>query len=106
MHYMAGATKGPFELDCPCCQAALKIDPETRSVLTFKEKPKPKLFEDFTAAVEHQKGAAQRREEAFLKSVEQHKSHQDVLAKKFDELLKHAKDHPDELPPQRDIDLD
>ena len=97
---------GPFELDCPCCQATLKIDPETRAVIAFQEKPKPKLFEDFTAAVEHQKGEKDRRENAFLKSVEEHKVHKDVLSKKFDELLKQAKENPDAPPPKRDIDFD
>jgi hypothetical protein len=29
-----------------------------------------------------------------------------VLAKKFDELLKQAKENPDVTPPMRDIDLD
>jgi hypothetical protein len=106
MQDMAKATKGSFELDCPCCQATLKIDPETQAVITFTEKPKPKLFEDFGAAVEHQRGEKERRDSAFMKSVEQHKSHADVLSKKFDELLKQAKENPDAPPPKRDIDFD
>ncbi len=103
---MGKSGKEQFELDCPCCQATLKIDPETRAVISFKEKPKPKLFEDFTAAVEHQRGEKDRRENAFLKSVEEHKVHKDVLSKKFDELLKQAKENPDAPPPKRDIDFD
>jgi len=38
--------------------------------------------------------------------VKEHASHQDVLSKKFDEMLKLAKENPDERPPIRDIDLD
>jgi hypothetical protein len=38
--------------------------------------------------------------------VEAHKSHADVLSKKFDEMLKIAKENPDEPPPKRDIDFD
>lgn len=52
------------------------------------------------------KGEAGRREDVFQKSVEQHKVHQDVLSKKFDEMLKIAKENPDEPPPKRDIDFD
>ena len=61
---------------------------------------------DMEAAVQHYKGSADRREDAFKKSVEAHKSHADVLSKKFDEMLKIAKENPDEPPPKRDIDFD
>lgn len=61
---------------------------------------------DMEAAVTHFKGAAGRREDAFKKSVEEHKSHADVLSRKFDEMLKIAKENPDEPPPKRDIDWD
>ena len=58
------------------------------------------------AAVQVYKGSADKREDAFKKSVEAHKSHQDVLSKKFDEMLRLAKESPDEPPPKRDIDFD
>jgi hypothetical protein len=38
--------------------------------------------------------------------VKEHKSHHDVLSKKFDEMLKIAKENPDEPPPKRDFDFD
>ena len=62
-------------------------------------------IEDMEAAVTHYRGAAGRREDAFQKSVAEHKSHTDVLNRKFDEMLKQAKENPDEPPPKRDIDL-
>ena len=52
------------------------------------------------------KTEAGRRENAFEKSVAEHKVHHDVLSKKFDEMLKLAKENPDEPPPKRDIDFD
>jgi hypothetical protein len=91
---------------CPCCQAELHIDPETKAVIRYVEHVKPPTFSDLEAAVQRQRGEAGRREDAFLKSVESHKTHQDVLSKKFDEMLKIAKEHPDEPPPKRDIDFD
>jgi hypothetical protein len=98
--------KGMFEVKCPCCQADLKVDPDTHAVITFKEAVKPPPIEDLAAAVQHLKGAAGRREAAFQKSFEAEKMQSQVLSKKFDELLKKAKESPLEPPPRRDIDLD
>lgn len=84
----------------------MRIDPKTGAVLSFKEKPKPKTFEDFSDAVKNYEGAAGRRESAFQKSVADHKVHKEVLSKKFDELFKQAKENPDAPPPKRDIDFD
>ncbi len=69
-----------IEVDCPCCQAQLFIDPETSAVIRHKAHEKPPTFTDLEAAVERQRGEAGRREEAFKKSVESHRSHQDVLS--------------------------
>src|SRR5579883_1995916 len=95
-----------FEVECPCCQAKLKIDPETRAVISHQEHVKPPAIEDLAAAVAKLKGEAGRRDEVFRKSVETEKLHGKVLEKKFDELLRQAKENPDLTPPQRDIDLD
>ncbi len=64
------------------------------------------MFEDFAAAVKSYEGEAQRREDAFQKSVADHKVHKEVLAKKFDDLFKKVKENPDEAPLKRDIDFD
>jgi hypothetical protein len=93
-------------VSCPCCQAELHIDPQTQSVIRHKEHEKPRTMADIEAAVQHYRGSAERREDAFKKSVEAHKSHADVLNKKFDEMLRIAKENPDEPPPKRDIDFD
>ena len=91
---------------CTCCQAELHIDPATSAVIRHKEHVKPPTFADMETAVQRFKGEADRRDDAFKKSVEQHKSHHDVLNKKFDEMLRLAKENPDEPPPKRDIDFD
>ena len=95
-----------FDVQCPCCQAALKVDPVTRAVISHKAVERPRTVEDMDAAMKIFRGEAARREEAFLKSVEAHKKSKDVLATKFDELLKQAKESPDTPRPKRDIDLD
>ena len=97
--------KGLFEVECPGCQAKLKIDAETRAVISHKAPEKPKPIEDLAAEVEKLKGAPARREEIFQRSVEAERNSKKVLEKKFDELFKQAKENPDIAPPKRDIDL-
>ena len=97
--------QGLFEVECPCCQAMLKIDLETRVVISHKVPEKPKPIEDLAAEVAKLKGASGRREELFQKNFEAEKQHGKVLEKKFDELFKQAKENPDLTPPKRDIDL-
>lgn len=95
-----------FEIACPCCEAILKIDPETRAVIahTIPEKPRP--IEDLAAEVAKLKGEGARREQVFQKQFEAEREHGKVLSKKFDELFKRAKESPDTGPPKRDIDFD
>jgi hypothetical protein len=98
--------KGMFDVECPCCQAILKIDPETSAIIAHTVPEKPPPIQDLAAEVAKLKGAGARREEFFQKSFEAEKSHGKVLEKKFDELFKRAKENPDLTPPKRDIDLD
>ena len=70
-----------IKVTCPCCQAELHIDSETSAVIRHVEHVKPPTFADLESA-------------------------HDVLSKKFDEMLKIAKENPDEPPPKRDIDFD
>jgi hypothetical protein len=98
--------KAMFEVQCPCgCQAVLKIDPETRSVIAHTVPERPKPIEDLASEVAKLKGEGARREQLFQKSFEAEKQHGEVLQKKFDELFKRAKENPDLKPPTRDIDL-
>lgn len=91
---------------CPCCQATLHIDPSTSAVIRHEEHVKPPTFADMESAVSRFKGEANRREDAFQKSVAENKTRADVLNKKFDEMLRLAKENPDAPPPKRDFDLD
>ncbi len=95
-----------FEVTCPCCQGTLKIDPELRAVISHEEYQKPPVFEDFAAAVAKHKGEAARREEAFRRSFETEKNQGQVLNRKFDELLKQARENPQVGKPKRDFDFD
>lgn len=103
---MAKKKSGLIEVRCPCCEAVLRIDAELNAVIAHEEHRKPPPIEDLRAAVQKMKGEEAARGEVFQKNVEQQKSHQQVLAKKFDELLKQAKEKPDTLTPKRPFDFD
>jgi hypothetical protein len=94
-----------FSVSCPCCQAKLTVDREIGVVLSHvpPPKPPPSVDLDDTAALLRQQVDAV--EAKFRASVEAEKSKEDVLARKFAEGLKKAKDGPIEKP-LRDFDLD
>lgn len=96
----------PFETTCPCCGAMLKIDPETKAVLSHVPKAVPKMFADLTEAAKAMKEQEGRKESIFKQSVENQKNAADLLEKKFQEALKKAKETPDTGKPIRDFDLD
>ena len=95
-----------FELECPCCGATLKIDPEVKAVLSHKERPAPKTIEDIGAGLAKLKQKESERDSVFSKRVAEEKSSKDILARKFDELLKQAKSDPDKGPPKKPIGLE
>ncbi|HTP88702.1 MAG TPA: hypothetical protein VMJ34_17230 [Bryobacteraceae bacterium] len=103
---MAKAKAALIEVKCPCCEATLQIDPELKAVISHQAVEKPHVVEDMSVAVQRLKGEEARRAEVFEKSFAAHKSHQQVLERKFDELLKQAKDNPDAPRPKRPFDLD
>jgi hypothetical protein len=94
-----------FEVNCPCCQAKLTIDREIRAVLSHVAPPRPPSSVDLndTAGLLRQQVDAV--EAKFRASVEAEKTKEDLLARKFAEGLKKAKDGPIEKP-LRDFDLD
>lgn len=97
--------KDVIDVACPCCHAALRVDRESGVVLSSKMPEKPPAIDDLGAAARALKGEAAKREEIFQKSFADQKSRLSILDKKFDELLKQAKESPDLEPPKRDFDL-
>ncbi|HTC48438.1 MAG TPA: hypothetical protein VK722_14025 [Candidatus Aquilonibacter sp.] len=95
-----------FEVICPCCNAVLKIDVDTQSVIAHTAAVKPRMFNDMEDAARAMKEQDSRRESIFRQSVEAQKHASEVLDKKFQEALKKAKESPDTGKPIRDFDLD
>jgi hypothetical protein len=88
----------PEALDilCPCCEALLKVDPETGSVVwADPKKAKPKDFDDLVTRVQSHKGVL---DQKFARSVKQTKRAAEILDKKFEEARKRA-EKDDSRPP-------
>lgn len=103
---MATSQTQVFEVLCPCCGATLKVDAETQVVLHHREPEKKPVIEDLQAAVQGLKGEAARRNDIFDKSFAAHLSGDKVREKRFEELLKQAKEDKSGAPPKRPFDLD
>jgi len=96
-----------IEVQCPCCNATLQIDPVLKAVIHHQEAKKAAPVEDLASAVQRLKGEEARRADVFQKSFEDHKGHNKVLERKFDELLRKAKEDPDSLPaPSKPFDYE
>lgn len=95
-----------IKVTCPCCQAELHIDLKTEAVIRYEEHVKPPSIADMETAVQRFKGEAGKREDAFQKSVNENKNRADILNKKFDEMLRLAKETPDAPAPKRPFDAD
>ena len=95
-----------FEVTCPCCGAVLKVDAETKAVVSHTAPVAPKTFNDIEEAARAMKEQDSRRESIFRQSVEAQKHAADLLEKKFQEAVRKAKESPDTGKPIRDFDLD
>ncbi len=94
-----------FTVTCPCCNGRLTIDAALEAVIAHEPAPRPRSGLGLDEALSSLKGAAARREELFKDQVKAQQSKGQVLARKFQEGLKKAKDSPDP-PPLRPIDMD
>jgi len=101
-----GLSDQPFEVTCPDCGGMLKVDPVTRSVISHTAAPRKKTFEDFGQAAKALKEQDARRESIFAQSVNAEKNKDDLMAKRFAEAVKKAKESPLSGKPMRDFDFD
>jgi hypothetical protein len=86
-----------LDVNCPCCGALLKVDPETGSVVWADKKKAPaKDFDDLVNRVQSQKSVL---DEKFARSVNQTKHQREILEKKFEEARRRAAQDPSKRPP-------
>ena len=101
-----GISDEAFEVTCPDCGAMLKVDPVTRAIIGHTPAPRKRMFEAFSDAAKAAREADARRDQIFAQSVDAHKHKDDLMAKKFEEAVKKAKEGPMTERPLRDFDLD
>jgi hypothetical protein len=101
-----GLSDQPFDVTCPECGGVLTVDPVSRGIISHTPAPRKKTFEDFGAAARALKDADARRDSIFAQSVEAEKNRDELLAKKFAEAVKKAKEDPGSGKPMRDFDFD
>jgi hypothetical protein len=94
-----------FKVECPCCLAKLEIDGALEAVLSHTPPPRPPSSVDLGDTARLLRAHDDAVEAKFRASVEAEKTKEDLLARKFAEGLKKAKDGPIERP-LRDFDLD
>jgi hypothetical protein len=86
-----------LDITCPCCEAILKVDPETGSVVWIDKKKAPaKDFDELVNRVASQRSML---DEKFARSVQQTKNARAILDKKFEEAKKRAEADPTGKPP-------
>lgn len=93
-----------FSVSCPCCEAELVIDGRTRSVLHHAAPAKPAPITDLAVEVSRLRSAELEREKAFERSLAAERTREQMMDRKFDELLRRAKGSPNGKP-VKDIDL-
>jgi hypothetical protein len=103
---MKASPAKPFDVTCPDCGAILKVDPETRAILSHTPAPRKRTFEDFEAAAKAMREQDERKEDIFRQSVEAEKNKEQLFDKRFEEALRKAKESPNEGRPLREFDLD
>src|SRR5271154_4122183 len=101
-----GLSDQPFDITCPDCGGVLKIDPVSRGIISHTPAPRKRMFEDFSDAARALREADARRDSIFAQSVDAQKNKDDLMAKKFAEAVKKAKETPLTERPLRDFDLD
>ena len=102
---MAKSKEKILEVACPDCGAMLKIDAQSGLVISHTPAPRKRTFEDLETAAQAMREQDERKESIFRQSLDAEKNKEDLLAKKFAEALRKAKDAPDEKP-LRAFDLD
>ena len=91
-----------LDIVCPCCDALLKVDPGTNSVIwADKKKPKPKDFDDLVRRVGSRRSVL---DQKFARSVQQTRHASEILDKKFEEARKRAES--DDKPPPHPFEND
>ncbi len=86
-----------LDVTCPCCEALLKVDPETGGVVWVDKKKAPaKDFDELVSRVGSRRSVI---DEKFARSVQQTRHASEILDRKFEEARRRAEVDPTAKPP-------
>jgi hypothetical protein len=86
-----------LDVTCPCCEALLKVDPDTGAVVWLdRKKTPPKDFDDLVSRVGRSRSVL---DEKFARSVQQTRRASEILDRKFEEARRRAESDPGAKPP-------
>jgi len=86
-----------LDVTCPCCEALLKVDPETGGVVWVDKKKAPaKDFDELVSRVGSRRSVI---DEKFARSVQQTRHASEILDRKFEEARRRAEADPTAKPP-------
>lgn len=94
-----------FEVDCPCCRAALLVDAGSKTILSHKPAKPETQATDLLEEVERVKASEKSRDARFVKHLDAQRRQGAGIEQRFADLLEKAKTDPS-VPGLRDIDLD
>ena len=103
---MPNSSNNTFDVTCPDCGAVLKIDATSRAIVSHTPAPRKRMFEDFETAAKAMREQDERKESIFRQAVDAEKNKEDLMAKRFAEAFRKAKETPDTEKPLREFDLD
>jgi hypothetical protein len=103
---MPNSSNNTFDVTCPDCGAVLKIDATSRAIVAHTPAPRKRTFEDFETAAKAMREQDERKESIFRQAVDAEKNKEDLMAKRFAEAFRKAKEIPDTERPLREFDLD
>lgn len=102
---MADQAPRTIKVDCPCCGAVLMVDPSLAAVLRHELPPPQHKAPELKDAGRRLREEATQRDQKYRHILDAERDKGKVLDRKFQELLKKARDEPVEKP-LKDIDLD
>lgn len=92
-----------FSIVCPCCEATIRVDAQTGSILAHEEKKKVHgSFEELKGELSKQ---AEHRDQIFAQEMSSMKDRERLLEEKFQEALKKA-DTGSDKPFRNPLDMD
>lgn len=95
-----------LQIQCPDCGATLRIDSQSGAVLSHQRAERRPADVDLAQAGRQLRHQEDQRNRRYDDALAQHRQRDRILDQKFEDALRRAKEHPGEVPPPRDIDLD